>query len=606
VCVEQLVGSGWRRAVSGGGVRRAAPRPGARRMGSASSSSLGAVLGVGASSQQQQQQALPRQQQLREAENVDPNFKALSLGAQAGPAVVGGVARKAPAAAGAASAAPATAACAATPPPGSAVPVAAPAGDAGFVRRKGGKRPPKDPSLSVEERLAQALHEQEQEEELEEASVSVGVVSVSSVSAPQGSIVSLANQISVPVEERPTRRLRPKAPSSKASSVCSSRGSGGSDSSLQSVSSAGSARLREPVTLRTFELLKVLGKGSHGKVFLVRHRGNGRMYAMKQLKKADVLASKQLENTRREFKVHMMLCEQEIQCPNIAPLRFAFHSRSRLYMVFDYCAGGELYFHIGQRGRLPEALARFYAAQIALAIGYLHSNGVAYRDLKPENLLLDGEGNINVVDLGLCKDGMRSATQGSQSFCGTTEYLAPEILNYQEHGLAVDWWSYGMVLYEMLTGLPPWYSYKQEEVVRGILGGELTFPPYVSEPARELIAGLLCRDPAKRLGSARGVEDFIDLPFFKAIDWVALARRELRAPFRPPQDTQGEACNFDVEFTSSRIEAERDHVPPVPSDPFGRFYYDSEDPVHNGGAGEEQGMDEDATDPAPVSNEHRP
>mmetsp|Transcript_2959 Transcript_2959/g.5661 ORF Transcript_2959/g.5661 Transcript_2959/m.5661 type:complete len:532 (-) Transcript_2959:308-1903(-) len=440
----------------------------------------------------------------------------------------------------------------------------------GFVRRKGGKRPPKDPSMSVEERLAKAALQAQQTARAHSGEPE-GDVLAEDRFADANELVKLVNRVSVPVTERPSRRLRPKAPSSSCSPV------NGSDSSEASISSGEAAR--EPVSLRTFEVLKLLGKGSHGKVFLVRHRGTKEVFAMKQMKKSDVINSKQLENTKREFKVHVMLACQEAQCPNITPLRYAFHTRSRLYLVFDFCSGGELYYHIGQRGRLPEALARFFGAQVALALGYLHSNGIAYRDLKPENLLLDADGNIQLVDLGLCKDGMRSATTGSSSFCGTTEYLAPEILSYQEHGLAVDWWSYGMVLYEMLTGLPPWYSYEQENVIQNILRADLEFPSYVSDAAKDLITKLLCRDPAARLGSMDDVEELISHPFFEEIDWVALARNEVQPPFVPPSNGDL-VCNFDTEFTEASVEVERDSFPSPSNDPFGRFYFDCEDPVN--------------------------
>mmetsp|Transcript_19019 Transcript_19019/g.31709 ORF Transcript_19019/g.31709 Transcript_19019/m.31709 type:complete len:492 (-) Transcript_19019:2664-4139(-) len=421
-----------------------------------------------------------------------------------------------------------------------------------------GKRPPKDPSLSVEERLARAIAEQLDLAENNKP-----------VARSNESCVDIANRTHASAAPRPTRRLKPRPPSSTQSPI----------NDTKSDSSSGSGEvLREPVNLRSFELLKVIGKGSHGKVYLVRHRATKQLYAMKQLKKADVIRSKQMENTKRELDVHVMLTQQEIRCPYIVPMKYAFHSRSRLYMVFNYCPGGELYYHIGQRGRLPEAFARFYAAEIALALGYLHSKGIVYRDLKPENLLLDEDGHINVVDFGLCKDGMSSPTEGSNSFCGTTEYLAPEILQCKNHGSAVDWWSFGMVLYEMLTGLPPWYSYKQKEVIDGILHRKLDFPSYVSTDAQDLIRKLLCRDPAKRMGSKHDFDDLVDHPFFSAIDWDQLAQRNIDPAFVPPNGSL--ACNFDSEFTSARLEAERDYLPPQSRDPFTGFYFDSEDPVN--------------------------
>jgi len=389
------------------------------------------------------------------------------------------------------------------------------------------------------------------------------------------SLVEIANRMQVARENPPTRRVKPRAPSSTLSpqSTCSmsDEQSGGS-----SRSASGSV-VREPVSLRNFDILKVLGRGSHGKVFLVRQRTTRRLFAMKQLKKSEVVRQKQETNTRRELRVNVLMQQDESPCPFVVPLRYAFHSRSRLYMVFDFLQGGELYTHLSIRGRLPEVLARFYAAEIAHALACLHTKGIIYRDLKPENLLLDKEGHINLADFGLCQDGISSSLAGSLTFAGTCEYLAPEILNYKEHGFAVDWWALGMVVYELLTGLPPFYSYNQQEVVEGILNKNLEFPSFVSEDARNLVEGLLEKEASRRLGSGnQGVDEIFNHRFFDDIDWQVLARRELQPPFCPPNTDI--VCNFDPEFTMQKLDAEADYVPPKPRDTFHGFYYDSEDP----------------------------
>ncbi|GBG32460.1 Protein kinase, putative [Hondaea fermentalgiana] len=519
---------------------------------------------------------------------------------------------------------------------------------AGFVissnsKRKAGKRAPRDSTLSREERLAQALAPQGIETKYstgsgapaksqhynnsnasdeddscfaEDSSASSSTSSHSSAStstststntssaqaahAPAaesasstgiGSLVDLANSMTVEdlrdSSDRPTRRVKPRAPSSTQSPPHRH------SSDVLSGSSAGSAGdvVREPVSLRSFEILKVLGRGSHGKVYLVKHRSTGVLYAMKQLKKDNVMRQRQEANTRRELRVNVAMQEDDKPCPFIVPLRFAFHSRSRLYMVFDFMKGGELYTHLSIRGRLPEVLARFYAAEIAIALAALHAKGFIYRDLKPENLLLDEEGHILLADFGLCQDGISSATAGSTTFAGTCEYLAPEILNYKEHGFAVDYWALGMVVYELLTGLPPFYSYNQQEVVDGILNKTLEFPRYVSPSARNLVERLLDRNPATRLGSRRGFDEVLEHPFFQGFDWMALAARESPPPFRPPSDDV--VCNFDPEFTQQRLDAEPDYVPPRTHDVFDGFYFDSEDPINGSPS-----LERVATDPA--------
>ena len=205
------------------------------------------------------------------------------------------------------------------------------------------------------------------------------------------------------------------------------------------------------VSIDSFELIRVIGKGSFGKVTLVRKKSDDKLYAMKVLSKPNIVKRKQVEHTRTERRIL-----GTISHPFIVKLHYAFQTDKKLYFVLDYAAGGELFFHLSRMRKFPEHFAQFYCAEIVLALEELHRNEVIYRDLKPENILFDVDGHIKLADFGLAKEHISEATEGAHSLCGTPEYLSPEVLNRLGHGNAVDWWNLGMVTYEMLTGLPPW------------------------------------------------------------------------------------------------------------------------------------------------------
>lgn len=306
------------------------------------------------------------------------------------------------------------------------------------------------------------------------------------------------------------------------------------------------------VSKEDFELLTVIGKGSFGKVMQVKKKDDGRIFAMKVLKKEAIIARKQVAHTRAEKSIL-----QKIQHPFIVKLHFAFQTKDKLYMILDYINGGELFFHLKKEGRFTENRVRFYAAQIALAIAHLHSLGIVYRDLKPENILLDDRGNICITDFGLSKEIKEE--EGTHTFCGTPEYLAPEVLKGQGHGKGVDWWSLGTLIYEMLTGLPPFYSQNINIMYQKILNGELRFPSYVSADAQSLLEGLLTRDVDKRLGSGtEGSENVKRHPFFKSIDWEKLLNKELDPPFVPKVANKNDTSQIDKVFTD---EAPKDSLP---------------------------------------------
>lgn len=286
-----------------------------------------------------------------------------------------------------------------------------------------------------------------------------------------------------------------------------------------------------------------------GKVFLVREIKTGQIYALKVLRKDNIIKRNQVEHTKTERSVLGY-----VQHPFIVGMNMAFQSKEKLYFVLDYCAGGELFFHLGKEGRFPEARARFYAAEIILAISYVHSLDIIYRDLKPENVLLDAEGHIRLTDFGLSKEGISSSSSGAYSFCGTPEYLAPEILNRQGHGRAVDWWSLGALLYEMITGLPPFYCQDRERLFEKIRKSELNYPPSVTRPAVGLLKGLLTKDPTRRLGSGPADADDIKVhEFFSPINWDKLMKGEVTPPWRPKINGILDTSQFDKEFTNMPV-----------------------------------------------------
>lgn len=230
-------------------------------------------------------------------------------------------------------------------------------------------------------------------------------------------------------------------------------------------------------------------------------------------------------------------------------LHYAFQTPDKLYLVLDYCPGGELFFHLSRFRRFPERVARFYAAELLLALGHLHKRGIIYRDLKPENVLLDADGHVKLGDFGLAKAGIRHAYEGATSMCGTPEYMAPEVLAQQGHGFCVDYWGLGMLTYEMMTGLPPWYTTDRAKLFRRLRSAPLDIPSYFSVASASFTSALLERNPRRRLG-VTGIRAAMEHEFFKSISWRALYGRRVEAPIRPcegwspPDPTKDEPSQF--------------------------------------------------------------
>jgi len=320
-----------------------------------------------------------------------------------------------------------------------------------------------------------------------------------------------------------------------------------------------------PPRLDAFKMIKVIGKGSFGKVFLVKEIKTSQMFALKVLKKDNIIKRNQVEHTKTERSVLGY-----VNHPFIVGMNMAFQSREKLYFVLDYCAGGELFFHLGKLGKFTESRSRFYAAEITLAISYVHSLDIIYRDLKPENVLLDGAGHIRLTDFGLSKEGISSSSSGANSFCGTPEYLAPEILNRQGHGRGVDWWSLGALLYEMLTGLPPFYCQDRERLFEKIRKSELHYPASLSSNAKHLLRGLLTKDPTRRLGSGpKDAEEIRPHPFFASIAWDKLQKGEIAPPWAPTISGNQDTSQFDAEFTSMPIFSPRSMQRTIGTTPIG-------------------------------------
>ncbi|ETW00761.1 AGC protein kinase [Aphanomyces invadans] len=304
----------------------------------------------------------------------------------------------------------------------------------------------------------------------------------------------------------------------------------------------------QSVRVSDFEKLKVIGTGSMGRVLLVRKKRSHQLFAMK-------VVSKEMAN------VDQIWSERDVlggtAHPGLVHLHWAFQNPSNLFLVMEYCPGGELSTHIqkSSRGCFTEATARFYIAQLVLALEHLHRHGIVYRDLKPENVLLTADGHAKLVDFGLAKFGILEPTYGTKTMCGSFEYLAPEVWDGKEYGTAVDWWSLGIVLFEMLTGLPPWYnsnaSFTSPVAYVKARSTPLDIPSYVSVDATHLIQSLLIPLPSARLGSQRGSAEVKEHPFFHECNWSAMAHGSIPPPISPceSEDTILNATNFDDEFT---------------------------------------------------------
>ncbi|XP_023035921.1 RAC serine/threonine-protein kinase [Drosophila willistoni] len=314
------------------------------------------------------------------------------------------------------------------------------------------------------------------------------------------------------------------------------------------------------VTLENFEFLKVLGKGTFGKVILCREKSTAKLYAIKILKKEVIIQKDEVAHTLTESRVL-----KSTNHPFLISLKYSFQTNDRLCFVMQYVNGGELFWHLSHERIFTEERTRFYGAEIISALGYLHSQGIIYRDLKLENLLLDKDGHIKVADFGLCKEDITYG-RTTRTFCGTPEYLAPEVLDDNDYGQAVDWWGTGVVMYEMICGRLPFYNRDHDVLFTLILIEDVRYPRNISDEAKSLLAGLLAKDPNARLGGGQDdVREIQAHPFFASINWTDLVQKKIPPPFKPQVTSDTDTRYFDNEFTGESVEL----TPPDPTGPLG-------------------------------------
>ena len=287
-----------------------------------------------------------------------------------------------------------------------------------------------------------------------------------------------------------------------------------------------------------YDLLKQVGKGGFSRVILARMKSSGKLVAMKVMNKQDIISSNKVKPVMLERNILVRL-----KHPFIVNLEDAFHTKHYLHLVLEFCPAGELFFHLSNRKNFAEEEARAIIAEVILAIEYLHSNDIVYRDLKPENVLVDFNGHIKLTDFGLCKKNFKRGDL-SNSLCGSPEYICPEMLNSGTHSRTLDYYQIGALLYELLTGLPPNYSSNKKQMFANIARKEAAHPQYLSANAKSLLKGLLHKDPTKRLGYDNEFEEIRAHPFFSSIDWDKLLLKQKSGPLKPHLS----GLYFDKEF----------------------------------------------------------
>lgn len=292
-------------------------------------------------------------------------------------------------------------------------------------------------------------------------------------------------------------------------------------------------------TLNDFERLITLGTGTFGRVFLTRFRRSDQYFAMKVMKKSEIVRLKQVEHINSEKNII-----SKIHHPFIVNMLCTFQDPQNLYMLMEYIIGGELFSHLRRAGRFNVPTAKFYASEVFLAIDYMHSLNIVYRDLKPENILLDSHGHVKITDFGFSKYlGVENRTW---TLCGTPEYLAPEIIQSKGHGKAVDWWALGILIYEMLQGYPPFFDDNAFGIYEKILDGKIYFPEDFDIYAKDLIRRLLMVDRSRRLGNLqRGSLDIKNHSWFNDVNWNGLLNRSVLAPIVPICCAKNDTRNFE-------------------------------------------------------------
>ncbi|KAM9969133.1 hypothetical protein ACTFIW_003684 [Dictyostelium discoideum] len=297
-------------------------------------------------------------------------------------------------------------------------------------------------------------------------------------------------------------------------------------------------KISNSINLSNFIIKHLVGKGGFGKVFQVVHVDTQKVYALKVIKKNHIIAKKSVVNTLAEKDIL-----KKISHPFIVNLHYAFQNEKKLYLVMDFVNGGQLFYHLQKEAIFSEDQVRFYMAELILALEHLHDSNIVHRDLKPENILLDSQGHCILTDFGLAKLEVKTNNE-TFSFAGTLEYMAPEMIQHATCGKAVDWWSIGILMYDMMIGKPPFEHKNRALMQEKIISEKAKFPKFVSSSARSLINGLLTKDPTKRLG-ANGAIEIKRHPFFKSTQWRKIENKEITPPFVPSTKGIDDISNFD-------------------------------------------------------------
>lgn len=315
----------------------------------------------------------------------------------------------------------------------------------------------------------------------------------------------------------------------------------------------------EHIGLENFNLLRVIGRGSYAKVFQVEYKPTSKIYAMKVIKKEIITDEEDIDWVQTEKHVFEIASNH----PFLVGLHSCFQTPSRLFFVIEFINGGDLMYHMQRQCRLPEDHAKFYAAEICIAMNFLHERQIVYRDLKLDNVLMDLEGHIKLTDYGMCKEGI-SETNLTSTFCGTPNYIAPEILRGESYSFSVDWWALGVLMFEMVSGRSPWEGIgssnnpdqnTEDYLFQVILTKPIRYPRSISVKASNILQRFLNKDPTDRLGCSPN-SNFADIqnqPFFSSIDWVALEQKRVPPPFRPEETDEFSLIHFDPTFTNEEV-----------------------------------------------------
>uniref|UniRef100_A0A8C3SLX1 Uncharacterized protein n=1 Tax=Chelydra serpentina TaxID=8475 RepID=A0A8C3SLX1_CHESE len=306
---------------------------------------------------------------------------------------------------------------------------------------------------------------------------------------------------------------------------------------------------KRAVQLQDFRCIAMLGRGHFGKVLLGQYKATGKLYAIKALKKQDIISRDEIDSLNCEKRIFEVI--NSFSHPFLVNMFACFQTPDHACFVMEYTPGGDLMMRI-HSDVFPEHVTQFYTACVVLGLQFLHEKKIIYRDLKLDNLLLDAEGFVKIADFGLCKEGMGFGDR-TNTFCGTPEFLAPEVLTDTSYTRVVDWWGLGVLIFEMLVGESPFPGDNEEEVFDSIVNEEVRYPQFLSSEALPILRKLLQKCPERRLGAGeRDAEEIKTQPFFKEIDWDALFARALKPPFVPFLRAPTDISNFDEEFTSQK------------------------------------------------------